>query len=93
MSAEDRLLHLFIPDWFPPRLEDVARELHASTAYSKSPEDKATVQRLVGDTRMEAVWVELQKRRRADRAFLYEAEALIRACPDKQHGRPLRTNS
>jgi hypothetical protein len=85
MSAEDRLLYLSIPDWFPQPLEDVAHRLHAS----RLPEDKATVQRLVGDTRMKAVWVELQKRRRVDGAFVHDAAALIREFPAEPHG-PLR---
>ena len=84
MSAEDRSLHLSIPDWFPQPLEDAARKLHAFTVHSRSPEDRATVQRLVGDPRMEAVWVELKKHRRADGAFVHEAEALVRAAPAKQ---------
>jgi hypothetical protein len=88
MSAEDRSLHLSIPDWFPQPLEDAARKLHAFTVHSRSPEDRATVQRLVGDPRMEAVWVELKKHRRADGAFVHEAEALVRAVPAKERSLP-----
>jgi hypothetical protein len=84
MSAEDGSLHLSIPEWFPQPLEDAARKLHDLTVHSRSPEDRETVQRLVKNERMKAVWMELQKRRRADRAFVHEAEALAHAVPAKQ---------
>jgi hypothetical protein len=84
MSAEDGSLHLSIPGWFPKPLEERARKLYASAVHSSSPEDRATVQRLVGDPRMKAVWAELRKCRRADGAFVHEAEALVRAVPAKQ---------
>jgi hypothetical protein len=84
MSAEDGSVHLSIPDWFPQPLEAAARKLHAFTVRSRSPGDRATVQRLVSDPRMKAVWVELQKRRRADGAFVHGAEALVGPVPGKQ---------
>jgi hypothetical protein len=90
-AAEDSLLHLSIPDWFPQPLEGAARTMHAWTVRSRSAESIWVVQRLVGDPRMKVVWVELQKRRRADGAFVHEAEALIRAVRAQQHGRPLRS--
>jgi hypothetical protein len=77
-AAEDRSLHLSIPGWFPRPLEDAARQMHALAVRSRSAENLATAQRLVSDPRMKSVWAELQKRRRADRVFIHEAEASIR---------------
>jgi hypothetical protein len=90
-AAEDRSLHLSIPDWLPQHLEHAARTMHAWAVRSRSAESIAVVQRLVGDPRMKTVWAELQKRRRADAAFVHEADALIRAVRAQQHGRRLRS--
>jgi hypothetical protein len=90
-AAEDRSLHLSIPDWLPRHLEDAARTMHASAVRSRSAESIAVVQRLVGDPRMKAVWAELLKRRRADSVFVHEAEAFIRAIRAEHHGRPIRS--
>jgi hypothetical protein len=77
-AAEDGSLHISIPDWFPQPLEDAVRDMHAMAVRSRSPGEIAAVQRLVRDPRMKAVWAEFQKRRRADRVFIHEAEAAIR---------------
>jgi hypothetical protein len=90
-TAKDRSVHLSIPDWLPRPLEVAARAVYASAVHSRSAESIAVVQRLVGDPRMKAVWAELLKRRRADAAFVHEAEALIRAVRARQQGRALRS--
>jgi hypothetical protein len=90
-AAKNRSLHLSIPDWLPQPLEDAARQMHALAVRSRSAEKIATVQHLVSDPRMKSVWAELQKRRRADRVFVHEAEAFIRAIRAEHHGRPIRS--
>ena len=60
-----RALSLPIPPWLPPYLVSKARELHARELKLGHASDAALIVRLVTDPRMQVVWRQLTKRKRA----------------------------